>query len=161
MLCDRCVLNSKCESMVPSGECAIERKAYEKITSELMAQYELRGLADEICVSRAAMYLLRIARTEVYEARLGVSSDSVLLGKYIANLDKMLRVFLRELAVTRASQRILSRNDVLADVDDLLNAVVKKGKVRSGVSRRCSLMQRLLREWSVERRKLEILARRR
>lgn len=159
MLCDRCVLNARCESHVPGGECAVERKAYEEITSELVAQYELKGLGDLICVGRVAMYLIRVARTEVYEAHLGVSSDSVLLGKYIAGLDKMLRVFLRELAVTRSSQRILSRNDVLADVDDLLNAVAKKAKVTGGsrVPRRYSLMRRVLRDWGVERRRLRVV----
>jgi hypothetical protein len=87
---------------VPGGECVIERKAYDSLTSELLAQYEMKGLGDEICVNRAAMYLIRIARTEVYEAQLGVSSDSVLLGRYIANLDKMLRVYLREICVKRS-----------------------------------------------------------
>jgi hypothetical protein len=161
MLCDRCVLNAKCEVHVPGGECAIERESYESLTSELMAEYELRGLGDEICASRAAMYLIRVARVEVYEAQLGVSSDSVLLGKYIADLDKMLRVYLRELCVTRSSQRILSRNDVLADVDDLLNAVAKKAKVRARISRRETNMQCILRDWTVEWGRLEISARRR
>ncbi len=161
MLCDRCVLNTKCDSHVPGGECGIERKAYDSLTSELLGQYELTGLGDEICVSRAAMYLIRIARTEVYEAQLGVSSDSVLLGKYIANLDKMLRVYLRELCVTRSSQRILSRNDVLADVDDLLSSVAKKAKVGSRISRRGTRMQHLLRDWTLERSRLEISVHRR
>ena len=107
------------------------------------------------------MYLIRVARVEVYEAQLGVSSDSVLLGRYIADLDKMLRVYLRELCVTRSSQRILSRNDVLADVDDLLNAVAKKAKVRARISRRETNMQVILRDWSVERGRLEISVHRR
>ena len=158
MLCDRCVLNTRCESHVPGSECAIERKAYESLTSELLSQYELKGLGDEICVSRAVMYLIRIARTEVYEAQLGVSSDSVLLGKYVANLDKMLRAYLRELCVTRSSQRILSRNDVLADVDDLLNAVAKKAKVQARIARRDTNMQHILRDWNHERNRLEISA---
>ena len=158
MLCDRCVLNTKCASHVPGGECGIERKAYDSLTSELLEQYELKGLGDEICVSRAAMYLIRIARTEVYEAQLGVSSDSVLLGKYIANLDKMLRAYLRELCVTRSSQRILSRNDVLADVDDLLNAVARKAKVRARIARRDVNMQWILRDWNRERNRLALSA---
>jgi hypothetical protein len=157
MLCDRCVLNTKCASHVPGGECGIERKAYDSLTSELLAQYDLKGLGDEICVNRAAMYLIRIARTEVYEAQLGVSSDSVLLGKYIADLDKMLRVYLREICVTRSSQRILSRNDVLADVDDLLTAVAKKVKVRARISHRDFGVQRVLRDWGHERSTLERL----
>lgn len=159
MLCDRCVLNGKCELLVPGGECAVERKAYDSITSELLVQYDLKGLADEICASRVAMYLIRIARTEVYEAQVGVSPDSVLLGKYIANLDKMLRVFLRELALTRASQKSLSRNDVLTDVDYLLSTVAKKVRVEPRVFRRRSPMRRLLRDWTFEKRRLEITLR--
>jgi hypothetical protein len=161
MLCDRCVLNTKCVSHVPGGECGIERKAYDSLTSELLAQYDLKGLGDEICVNRAAMYLIRIARTEVYEAQLGVSSDSVLLGRYIANLDKMLRVYLREICVTRSSQRVLSRNDVLADVDDLLIAVAKKVKVRGRISRRYSGMRFILRDWDHELDMLEHFGKRR
>jgi hypothetical protein len=161
MLCDRCVLNTKCESHVPGGECGIERKVYDSLTSELLEQYELKGLGDEICVSRVAMYLIRIVRTEVYEAQLGVSSDSVLLGKYIANLDKMLRAYLRELCVTRSSQRILSRNDVLADVDDLLSSVARKAKGGSRVSRKGTRMQQVLRDWTLERSQLKISVHRR
>jgi hypothetical protein len=62
MLCDRCVLNVKCEAHVPGGECAVERKAYDSVVSELMAQYGLEGLVDEILVERVAMYLIRVAR---------------------------------------------------------------------------------------------------
>ena len=157
MLCDRCVINGKCESHVPGGECAVERKAFEAISSELVGQYELRGLGDEICACRAAMYLIRIARVEAYEAQLGVNADSVLLGKYIAGLDKTLRVYLRELALTRSSQRILSRNDVLADIDELLNAVAKKAKDKSGARpRRYCLVQRVVRDWQVESRRLRV-----
>ena len=159
MSCDRCVINGKCESHVPSGECAIERKAFEEISSELIRQYELRGLGDEICACRAAMYLIRIARIEAYEAQLGVNADSVLLGKYIAGLDKTLRVYLRELALTRSSQRILSRNDVLADVDDLLNAAVKKAKYKSGIRpRRYCLVRQVLTDWQVESRRLRVVS---
>jgi len=68
MLCDRCVLNVKCERFVPGGECAIEKQAYDWLVSELMSQYGLEGLADEILVGRAAMHLIRIVRAEVYEA---------------------------------------------------------------------------------------------
>ena len=156
MLCDRCILNTRCESFVPGGECGVERKAYDSLTSELLAQYELKGIGDEICVNRVAMYLIRIARTEVYEAQLGVSSDSVLLGKYIADLDRMLRVCLRELCVTRSSQRILSRNDVLADVDDLLTAVARKAKVRARTFRSDYGMRRILRDWAYDRKRLQV-----
>lgn len=38
MLCDRCVLNVKCESFVPGGECAVERRAYGWIVRRLSAR---------------------------------------------------------------------------------------------------------------------------
>jgi hypothetical protein len=105
MLCDRCVLCARCEFSVPSDECAVEKKAYEYVASELVSQYGLSGLADEILVERVAMYLIRIARAEVYEANVGVSSASAAWGKYIAGLDGVLRVLLRELALTRAERK--------------------------------------------------------
>jgi hypothetical protein len=159
MLCDRCVLNGKCELLVPGGECGVERKAYETIVSELKEQYSLQGLADEILVERVAMYLIRVARAEVYEAHVGVSSSSVAWGKYIADLDKMLRVFLRELVLTRASQKSLRRNDVLADVDDLLSAVVRKGRTEPRIFSKRSLMRSLVKDWRVEKRRLIALRR--
>ena len=159
MLCDRCVLNWKCELLIPGGECGVERKAYGTIVSELKKQYGLQGLADEILVERVAMYLIRVARAEVYEAHVGVSSASVAWGKYIADLDKMLRVFLRELVLTRASQKSLRKNDVLADVDDLLSAVVRKGRTEPRMHRRRSPARLLLRDWRVEKRRLIALRR--
>ena len=159
MLCDRCVLNGKCERLIPGGECGVERKAYETIVSELKEEYGLQGLADEILVERVAMYLIRVARAEVYEAHVGVSTSSVAWGKYIADLDKMLRVFLRELVLTRASQKSLRRNDVLADVDDLLSAVVRKGRTEPRMHRRRSPTRLLLRDWRVEKRMLIALRR--
>jgi hypothetical protein len=159
MLCDRCVLNGKCELLIPGGECGVERKAYETIVSELKEQYSLQGLADEILVERVAMYLIRAARAEVYEAHVGVSTSSVAWGKYVADLDKMLRVFLRELVLTRASQKSLRRNDVLADVDDLLSAVVRKGRTEPRILRRRSPARLLFRDWRVEKRRLIALRR--
>ena len=160
MLCDRCVLNGKCEVHVPSGECGVEQKVYDSVVSELMAQYVLEGLVDEILVERVAMYLIRVARAEVYEAHVGVSSASVAWGKYVAGLDKMLWVFLRELALTRASKKSLQRNDVLADVDDLLSAVARKSGVGSRIFRRHSPSRSLVRDWTIEKRRLSVRLRR-
>jgi hypothetical protein len=154
MLCDRCVLNARCEFHVPAGECSMERKVYDVVVSELMAQYGLEGLADEIFVERVAMYLIRIARAEVYEANVGVSSGSGAWGKYVAGLDSMLRVFLRELALTRAARKSVQRNDVVTDVDDLLCAVVRKRSVETRIFRRCSPSRSLMRDWRMEKRKL-------
>jgi len=52
----------KGENFVPSGECDVERQAYDGLVSELLRQYGLEGLTDEILVGRVAMYLIRIVR---------------------------------------------------------------------------------------------------
>lgn len=83
MLCDRCVLGGRCEFFVPSGECGEEREAYDWLVGELMGQYGLEGLADEILMGRVAMYLIRIVSAEVYEANVGVSDKSAVWGGYI------------------------------------------------------------------------------
>ncbi len=109
MLCDRCVLNTKCESFVPGSECAVEKQAFDWLVSELMKQYGLEGLADEILVGRVAMYLIRIARVEVYEANVSVSDEAIVLGKYIASLDNMLRSLMKDLALTRGERKKLRK----------------------------------------------------
>ena len=159
MLCDRCVLNGKCELLTPGGECGVERKAYDTIVLELKEQYGLKGLADEILAERVAMYLIRVARAEVYEAQVGFSSSSVAWGKYIADLDKMLRIFLRELVLTRASQKSMRKKDVLTDVDDLLTAVARKGRAEPSIFRRRSPARSLINDWKVEKRRLTALRR--
>ena len=40
----------------------MERQAYDGLVSELLRQYGLEGLTDEILVGRVAMYLIRIVR---------------------------------------------------------------------------------------------------
>jgi hypothetical protein len=114
----------------------------------------LQGLADEILVERVAMYLIRVARAEVYEAHVGVSTASVAWGKCIADLDKMLRIFMRELVLTWASQMSLRKKDVLADVDDLLNTVVRKINIKPCRHRRRSPARLLFKDWRVEKRRL-------
>jgi len=153
MLCDRCVLSAKCESFVPGGECAVERKAYDCVVSELMGQYGLEGLADEILVGRVAMYLIRIARAEVYEANVGVSDESAVWGKYIAGLDSTLRVLLKDLALTRAERKKLEKGGVLVDVDQLLNGLAERSRVERRISGR-SPMYMLLKDWRANRQRL-------
>jgi hypothetical protein len=177
MLCDRCILSSKCESSVPGGECAVESGAFDWLSSELMSQYGLEGLVDEILVGRVAMYLIRIARAEVYEANVGVSGASVAWGRYIVDLDESLRGLLRDLALTRADNRRLERDDVFVDVDRLLSRLAlrakknKYGKARKYPSRglpRKARMSRmavrghspvtlLINDWMAEKPKLESL----
>jgi hypothetical protein len=62
---------------MPANECSVEKKGYDLLVSELIRQYNLEGLADEIMVQRLAMYLIRIARAEAYEANVGFSDASV------------------------------------------------------------------------------------
>jgi hypothetical protein len=156
MLCDRCVLCARCEFFVPGGECAVEKKAYEYVVSELVSQYGLSGLADEILVERVAMYLIRIARAEVYEANVGVSSASAAWGKYIAGLDGVLRVLLRELALTRSERNKVAKSDVFADVDQLLVHVARKSRVEPRTFRRSSVTRLLLNDWTKERLRVEV-----
>jgi len=160
MLCDRCVLNVRCESFVPGGECGVERKAYDWLVSELMGQYGLEGLADEILVGRVAMYLIRIARAEVYEANVGVSDMPVAWGKYVAGLDNTLRGLLKDLALTRAERKKVEKGDVLVDVDRLLDSLAKRSGVKArAVVRKRSPLGLVLKDWAVDRRKLRSVAR--
>ena len=158
MLCDRCVLNGKCDFFVPGGECALERKAYDWIVSELKSQYGLEGLADEILAGRVAMYLIRIARAEAYEANVGVSDKSAVWGRYISGLDNTLRGLLRDLALTRAERKKLERGDVLVDFDCLLNGLLKRPEAKRRILvRKRSHMSMLLRDWRAEKRKLRFI----
>jgi hypothetical protein len=150
MLCDRCVLNGKCEFFVPAGECRVERDAYDWLYSELVGQYGLRGLADEVLVGRVVMYLIRIVRAEVYEANVGVSDASTVWGKYIGELHRGLTVLLRDLALTKAERRKLEKDDVLVDVDRLLDGAAKRSRVEGRVKRRRSPMNLLLEDWTAE-----------
>jgi len=156
MLCDRCVLGAKCESFVPGGECAVERQAYDELISELMSQYGLEGLADEILVGRIAMYLIRIVRAEVYEANVGVSDAAVVWSKYSGGLDNMLRGLLKDLALSRSERKKFEKDDVLVDVDKLLNSLAKKSEVKARVIevRRFSIYQRILKDWVNEKSRL-------
>jgi len=156
MLCDRCVLNVKCESFVPGGECAVERQAYDGLVSELMRQYGLEGLADEILVGRVAMYLIRIVRAEVYEANVGFSDTFTICGRYIESLDKMLRGLLKDLALTRGERKKVEKGDVLIDVDRLLSGLARQSGVeaRTVRIRRRSLFGLVMREWADEKTRL-------
>jgi hypothetical protein len=154
MLCERCVLGGKCESFVPDGQCAMERQAYDDLVSELMDQYGLEGLVDEISVSRAAMYLIRAVRAEVYEANVGVSDLAVAWGRYIAGLDNMLRGLLKDLALSRSERKKAEKGDVLVDVDKLLSGIEKKGGTEAGAAkvRKLRVYRLVMKDWSNERR---------
>jgi hypothetical protein len=159
MLCDRCVLNGECESFAPGGECGVEKQAYDWLYSELVSQYGLEGLADEVLVGRVAMYLIRIARAEVYEANVGVSDASTVWGKYIGELDKGLRVLLKDLALTRTERKKLEKDDVLVDVDHLLDGLAKRSRVESRTMRIRSPTRLLFKDWTMERLRLRFMIR--
>ena len=131
MLCDRCVLNTRCERFEPGGECGVEGEAYDWLVSQLMEQYELEGLADEILAGRVAMYLIRIARAEAYESAIGVTDKLVLWGRYIRGLDNTLRGVMRDLAVTRAKRKQLEKGEeLMVSLDELLRKFVKTSEPR-------------------------------
>ena len=168
MLCDRCVLNTRCERFEPGGECVLEREAYDWMVKELVEQYGLEGLADEILAGRVAMYLIRIVRAEVYESAMGVSDRSVLWGKYISRLDNTLRGIMRDLAVTRAKRKQVEKGEeLMVNVDDLLEKFARKSdrrvrKVGRMQKRRIARvpMKTLLRDWGEERSRLKSTIRR-
>lgn len=112
-----------------------------------------RGLADEILAGRVAMYLIRIVRAEVYEANIGVSDATVVLGKYIMGLDKTLRGLLKDLALTRTERKKVEKEDVLVDVDRLLNSLARKSEVESKAAR-LSVYRLVLRDWTAEKKRL-------
>jgi hypothetical protein len=132
----------------------VEREAYDWLCSELVGQYGLEGLVDEVLVGRVAMYLIRIARAEVYEANVGVSDASAVWGRYIGELDKGLRGLLGDLALTRAERRKLEKGDVLVDVDRLLDGLAKRTRVEGRITRRRSPAGLILEDWTVERPRL-------
>jgi hypothetical protein len=157
MLCDRCALNVKCEHFKPGDRCLLERKAFDKVVSELMEEFELESVADRILVERAAMYLIRIARAEAYEAAVGVTEKSVLWGVYISRLDNTLRGLLNDLAVTRVKRKHVEKDEaLLVSVDEVLK---KFAKAESKIEKRRAMLvqgKALLRSWRRERCKLRM-----
>jgi hypothetical protein len=99
------------------------------------------------------MYLIRIARVESYEANVGVSDSSVIMGKYIADLDKTLRALLKDLALLRADRKRLEKNDVLVGVDQLL-AGLSEHEGRTRRIRQSSLRRTVLKDWRKDRARL-------
>jgi hypothetical protein len=133
MLCDRCVLNTRCERFRPGSECVMEKEAYDWLTGELIEQYGLEGLADEIYVWRAAMYLIRIARAETYESAVGVTEKSALWGAYISRLDNTLRGLLNDLAVTRLKRKRLQKGEeLMVSVENLLERLAGRATEAEG-----------------------------
>jgi len=76
MLCDRCTLNVKCKHFQPGERCLLEKRAFDRVVSELIDEFELESVVDKILVERAGMNLIRIARAEAYESAVGVTENS-------------------------------------------------------------------------------------
>jgi hypothetical protein len=166
MLCDRCVGNVGCKHFKPGGRCVLERRAFRKVVSELMEEFELESVADRILVERAGMYLIRIARAEAYEAAVGVTEKSALWGAYISRLDNTLRGLFNDLAVTRLKRKQLGKNEaLLVSVDDLIKKFAKteaEPRKRGAEKRRVVVAQRrtLLSSWKREYPKLRLTIKR-
>lgn len=159
MLCDRCVLNAKCETFVSGKECSAEKQAYDWLSSELIGQYELNGVTDEVLAGRVSMYMIRIVRAEVYEASVGVSEASAVWGRYMGELDKGLRALMRDMALTRSERKETEKYDVLVDVDQLLNGLAMRSRIESTIMRRRSPAGLLLEDWMIERPRLRLIFR--
>lgn len=161
MLCDRCVLNAGCEVFSPGGECSKEREVVDWLVGELTKQYGLDAVVDQIYVWRAAMYLIRVVRAEAYEATVGVSEKSVLLGSYISRLDNSLRGLLNDLAVSRSKRRQLEKSDeLMVDIGTLLKSLTERATrtrrvvVKDTVFRirPLSVYRRVRADWEKEKR---------
>jgi hypothetical protein len=160
MLCDRCIQNGSCKYFRPKAECNREKKLFRKLIRELVDEFELESVADQILVERVAMYLIRIARAETYELFVGVNEKSMLWGGYISRLDNTLRGLMNDLAITRSKRMQLEKQDnLLVSVDELMKKFVKeKGEVSRIQKRRAISSPRrlILSSWRQEYKKLRL-----
>ncbi len=140
MLCDHCVWNGVCEFFEAGGDCRPEREAFHEIVEGLTEEYGLDGAADRILVERGAMYLIRLARAEAYEAWVGDPERAVAWGSYMTRLDRALRELFKELAVTRAARLKMKSEDVLTvGLDELIDRVVVRAERGKAEGRRVRL----------------------
>jgi len=129
----------------------LEKEVYESLVSELVDEYYLDKVADTILVNRAAMYMIRLARGEAYEARVGVSEKSMEWGKYIGRLDNSLRGLMRDLALTRSKRKEGEKDSLSVDIERLLRQVqLKVGSDRGIMDKAKFPMGLLLEEWKAE-----------
>jgi len=150
MLCDRCAWNGQCKFFNPSGQCPLEKKSFQKVVSRLVSEFDLESVADKILVERAAMYLIRIARVEAYEAAVGFTEEAVQWGGYISRLDNTLRGLLNDLAVTRLKRKQLEKSEaLLVSVDEVLKKFAK-----------AQAKPRMPEERAVEKRRVMVVERR-
>ena len=133
-----------------------EQETFDKIVSGLTEEFGLDSLADRILVERSAMYLVRIMRTEAYEATVGLTEKTAFWGYYISRLDNMLRGLFADLAINRGKRKNLEKGEaLLVSLDEVLRKFVRSEHedseaVMSNVEkRRASVSQRqaLLKKW--------------
>jgi hypothetical protein len=168
MLCDRCTMNAKCEHFKPGDQCFLETEAFGRLVSDLIEEFDLESMADRIMVERAAMYLIRIARAEVYEVTVGVTEKSASWGTYINRLDNTLRGLFNDLAMTRAKRKKLEKDEaLLVSVDEVLKkfakAEVAAKKARKMTFEKQDMLisrKKLLLTWRKEYSKMRLTLRR-
>jgi len=169
MLCDRCVSNVECGHFQPKGRCLLERRAFDRVVSELFDEFELESVADRILVERVAMYLIRIARAEAYDVAVGVTESSALWGTYISRMDNTLRGLLNDLALTRVKRKQLEKNEaLLVSVDEVVQKFAKaesesrkRGKIEVEKVRAAFAPRKLvLTSWRRDYKKFSLTARR-
>lgn len=126
MLCDRCASNGSCEHFTPRGRCWVEQEIFGKLVLQLTDEFELDTVADRILVERAAMYLIRIMRSEAYEATKCISEKSAHWGMYIARLDNTVRNLFNDLAISRGKRKQFERGEaLLVSLDEVLKKFVR------------------------------------
>lgn len=139
----------------------MEQEAFEKVIAGLTEEFELDSLADKILVERAAMYLVRIVRTEAYESTVGMTEKAAFWGYYISRLDNMLRGLFSDLAISRAKRKYLAKDEaLLVSLDEVLRKFAKveqeKAKAsehavekrRAAASPRATLLKKWRRDYS-------------
>lgn len=160
MLCDHCIQNGECKYFRPKAECTREKKVFRKLVRELVNDFELESIADQILVERVAMHLIRIVRAETYESFAGVSEKTILWGGYINRLDNSLRALMNDLAITRSKRMQLEKQDnLLVSVDELIKKFAKeKGEISKLQRRRTASGPRrsILSSWKQEYKKLRL-----
>jgi hypothetical protein len=99
----------------------LEQEEFDKIVSELVEEFDLDSVADEILVKRAVMQLIRISRAEAYEATVGVGEKSAYWGMYISRLDNSLRGLFNDLAISRGKRMKLEKGEaLLVSLDEVI-----------------------------------------
>jgi len=158
MLCDHCSSNGSCEHFTPKARCWIEQEIFGKLVAQLTDEFELDTVVDRILTERAAMYLIRIMRSEAYEAAKPITDKSAMWGMYITRLDNTVRNLFNDLAITRGKRKQYERGEaLLVSLDEVLKKFARteqkhpEADVEAGKRRLVQAPRRaLLRRWRSE-----------